>query len=1029
MRVLLSRDIDGAAGDVHYLEMAGISSETKPTTNVATGSKFYEVDTDTNYVYDEDSGDWTEVPSVVDPEAIADAVEDWLDDHPEATTTVEDGAITYAKLNSSLKDTVDDVSDLKNAFNDADEAYITCFDDIYNRPGYINSSGNHNNDSSFSESIKIPVNVGDQFEGSLSCSSASWVCTVAAFNGDTFVSSASLKQDFSSYTVPEGVTHLIFCSKGPNNDTMPSVVSLQKVKYKTISGRLNATDEKIQQMENVPFTLTSGWITSTGAIQAADATYNEAYTDLHLSYPGTKIITGLTSEEPGVSSIRFAAYKKDGTFLSQVQKTFTNANTSVCHEWTMPENAYGYRFAFRQYSGDTKKTLWIKTLCSLQRVLDESKSKINEPASDGSNGQVLITDGLGGRTWGTPQWLSPVTGEKAVELGLTLSDNIRSKLYEFSNAKANIVQGAYSAGVIVSNTKAVSSNAKVAVSVGDIVLVTVQPGFSIRIGTYATMSASSALWYVDNNTDGGLIVTVPESKAGYMYFTITSTNTLTPSDITGSVRVYRFLAFADQSDIDEAITGFITKDQIKEKTIQILKWVQGNSTYIYSDDVLAFPRDGKYKIHLNSGYTARISAGPLGTSLTNSAKLSDGDTYEKPGNYWYFRVWLEKSPSGNISPSDASSTGFYITYEDEAPNIIGSSAEQSKLLNSARLRFLPNGNNNTISKYPVLLHTSDVHGDLERVRRFLQFAEHEGVDAACISGDIVYTQIVHGLAWFHDMISKTSAFPVVCLGNHDVYDPNNTLTDAQIYTAFFDPIADKIGNETGKSWYYVDISSKNLRIIVLDLYEAGSSDVQYTHMTETQLGWLVTTLQQTPNNYGVVLMYHSMLRYPEADSTYDKFFQSQRRNGSINNGITGAPIYDIIDAFIGRTTLSQTYTQTGSPSSISVSANFSSVDNSVEFIAHMTGHTHMDGVSYVPDASQTQLMLNVICGQATYGYDGNSPYACDLNDIGRNKNDSTQDCFNAYVIDRENGTVKVIRIGNDVTYDLTKRDYMVIPYK
>lgn len=66
MHVLLSRDIDGAAGDVYYLEMAGISSETKPTANVATGSKFYEVDTDTNYVYDEDSGDWTEAPSVVD---------------------------------------------------------------------------------------------------------------------------------------------------------------------------------------------------------------------------------------------------------------------------------------------------------------------------------------------------------------------------------------------------------------------------------------------------------------------------------------------------------------------------------------------------------------------------------------------------------------------------------------------------------------------------------------------------------------------------------------------------------------------------------------------------------------------------------------------------------------------------------------------------------------------------------------------------------------------------------------------------
>lgn len=32
----------------------------------------------------------------------ADAVSDWLDDHPEATTTVQDGSITEAKLNSAL---------------------------------------------------------------------------------------------------------------------------------------------------------------------------------------------------------------------------------------------------------------------------------------------------------------------------------------------------------------------------------------------------------------------------------------------------------------------------------------------------------------------------------------------------------------------------------------------------------------------------------------------------------------------------------------------------------------------------------------------------------------------------------------------------------------------------------------------------------------------------------------------------------------------------------------------------------------
>lgn len=54
----------------------------------------------------------------VDPEVIQSSVEGWLDDHPEATTTVQDGSITKAKLDQNLQSTVDDVGDLKSAMND-----------------------------------------------------------------------------------------------------------------------------------------------------------------------------------------------------------------------------------------------------------------------------------------------------------------------------------------------------------------------------------------------------------------------------------------------------------------------------------------------------------------------------------------------------------------------------------------------------------------------------------------------------------------------------------------------------------------------------------------------------------------------------------------------------------------------------------------------------------------------------------------------------------------------------------------------
>lgn len=50
-----------------------------------------------------------------DPAAIKSSVDAWLEDHPEATTTVQDGAVSYAKLDDNLQDTVDDVPELKSA--------------------------------------------------------------------------------------------------------------------------------------------------------------------------------------------------------------------------------------------------------------------------------------------------------------------------------------------------------------------------------------------------------------------------------------------------------------------------------------------------------------------------------------------------------------------------------------------------------------------------------------------------------------------------------------------------------------------------------------------------------------------------------------------------------------------------------------------------------------------------------------------------------------------------------------------------
>ena len=60
MRILESRVIQEGPGhnDISYREYAGTHDETKPTTGIATGSSFLEVDTTDVYFFSEDDSTW-----------------------------------------------------------------------------------------------------------------------------------------------------------------------------------------------------------------------------------------------------------------------------------------------------------------------------------------------------------------------------------------------------------------------------------------------------------------------------------------------------------------------------------------------------------------------------------------------------------------------------------------------------------------------------------------------------------------------------------------------------------------------------------------------------------------------------------------------------------------------------------------------------------------------------------------------------------------------------------------------------------
>ena len=47
--------------DINYYEFSGLSTDDKPTQNIATGSVFVEVNTGKVFLFDEESGEWIEV--------------------------------------------------------------------------------------------------------------------------------------------------------------------------------------------------------------------------------------------------------------------------------------------------------------------------------------------------------------------------------------------------------------------------------------------------------------------------------------------------------------------------------------------------------------------------------------------------------------------------------------------------------------------------------------------------------------------------------------------------------------------------------------------------------------------------------------------------------------------------------------------------------------------------------------------------------------------------------------------------------
>ena len=116
IRALVEQTFDATK---KYFVLAGLSTDSKPTTGIVTGSKFIEVDTGTNFAFDEVSGTWS--ASNITMQDIKDEIDSWLDDNIDPDSGY---ALDRTLSLSNAAAPADMVGDLKSDKPDKDGSYI-----------------------------------------------------------------------------------------------------------------------------------------------------------------------------------------------------------------------------------------------------------------------------------------------------------------------------------------------------------------------------------------------------------------------------------------------------------------------------------------------------------------------------------------------------------------------------------------------------------------------------------------------------------------------------------------------------------------------------------------------------------------------------------------------------------------------------------------------------------------------------------------------------------------------------------------
>lgn len=420
-------------------------------------------------------------------------------------------------------------------------------------------------------------------------------------------------------------------------------------------------------------------------------------------------------------------------------------------------------------------------------------------------------------------------------------------------------------------------------------------------------------------------------------------------------------------------------------------------------------------------------------SSTSGSWLTDGDVYTFPNSIKAYRCVFRADSGSDILASDIKrmvdneDIAFY--YDKEDSDVVNRNINKSTNVGALRRKLLGKPlEQNGMNGMPIFAHISDLHGDAQRLINCMDYCDHIEVDALLATGDFSMYKYKDYCSFQEDIAASHNTPYCFCIGNHEAYPSgeSNLYEDCIYNLATSQGYLGEGESITEKCYWYKDFAGKKIRVVAINYYENG---IYNGYLGQEQLLWFVNTLKSTPIGYGIIIMLHSPEDKIVVESPYDVFRQKHRVTTYQENGfyVGDRPIMKVVDAFIERTSVLISYTESNGES-VAVNADFSDVDASVEFIAYACGHRHEDWIGYYDNSVNKQLSLGITAGVALYGDSSNAAWA-NQEDLPRGGKGVCQDAFNIYAIDREQGVVKVVRIGADVTESFEDRKIMIIPYR